>query len=350
MNNIPLSLLAALFLFSGVITWFAGITLTKTTHTLDTRYKIGEALGGLVLLGIVGSLPEIAITFSAALEGNIPIIVGNLLGGVAMQTLIIVIFDFFVRKKRPLSYLAGSSILSLEIIFAIIITSLAVLGAFVPAEKNFSGINPLSMLIIPVWVAGIFVINKLRKNKKLAETAVDAQPGRKHNERRKKENHPFYARKSNGYIIFIFILASFATLIAGVLLERSGSAIVNNLGISGGIFAATAIAFMTALPEISTGLESIFIGDNHLAISDVMGGNAFMLTFFLVADLVVGKPVLSYAGHLDIFLGMLGILMMAIYAISFLFKLNRRYFRLGIDSYLEIGIYAAGFLILVYFG
>jgi cation:H+ antiporter len=349
MNNFSLASLVSLFLFSGVITWLAGVTLTKTTHTLDTRYKIGEALGGLILLGITGSLPEIAITTSAALEGNIPIIIGNLLGGVAMQTFIIIVFDFFVRKKRPLSYLAGSPMLSLEIIFAIIITALAVAAAFVPVKKSLFNINPFSIIILLVWVAGLFVINKLRKNPKLFETAADAEPGRKHHERRKKENHPFYARKSNRHVIFIFILASLATLIAGVLLERSGSAIVSQLGISGGIFAATAIAFMAALPEISTGLESIFIGDNHLAVSDVMGGNAFMLTFFLVADLILGKPVLSYAGNLDIFLGTLGILMMAVYAVSFLLKLRHRYYRLGVDSYMEIGLYAAGMLVLVYF-
>jgi len=45
-----------LFTVSGLVTWGAGVTLTKTTDTFDHRFKIGDALGGLIILGIAGSL------------------------------------------------------------------------------------------------------------------------------------------------------------------------------------------------------------------------------------------------------------------------------------------------------
>ncbi|MCX6797829.1 MAG: sodium:calcium antiporter, partial [Candidatus Falkowbacteria bacterium] len=173
-----------------------------------------------------------------------------------------------------------------------------------------------------------------------------AAPGRKHHERRAVENHPFYAKKKNWQVILIFIIACLVTLVAGVVLEESGSAIATQFGISSGLFAATILALVSALPEISTGLESIFIGDNHLAISDIMGGNAFMLTIFLLADLVAKKPILSYAGRLDILFAILGVGLMAVYALSFIRKLKRRYFRLGLDSILEIILYVLGLIIL----
>jgi len=135
-------------------------------------------------------------------------------------------------------------------------------------------------------------------------------------------------------------------LAAGVVLEQSGTALAGRIGISAGLFAATAIALVTSLPEISTGLESIFIGDNHLAVSDIMGGNAFMLVVFLFADVVAGKPVLSYAQHSDMFLAFLALAMMAVYAFSFIKKPQRRYFRLGWDSILQIFIYVGGMLAL----
>ena len=103
MENLSLFALVIFFFISAAVTWIAGISLTKTTDTLDSRFKIGEAIGGLILLGISGSLPEIAITYSAAISGHIPIIIGNLLGGIAIQTLIIVIFDFSTKQKKPLS-------------------------------------------------------------------------------------------------------------------------------------------------------------------------------------------------------------------------------------------------------
>lgn len=342
MNQLSLLLLILIFLAAGAVTWLAGITLAKTTDTLDTRFKIGDALGGLVLLGIAGSLPEIAVVYSAARDGHIPVITGNLIGGLAIQTLLIVIFDLATKGKKPLSYIAGSIMLSMETILAIIITVIAILATLIPANRNLFQMNPLSIVLFLAWVIGLFFINKARKNPHYTKVASDADPGRKHQQRRKVENHPFYANRSTVHVFLIFLVACILTLIAGVLLEQSGTLIASHLGIGSGIFAATAIAFVTSLPEISTGLESIFIGDNQLAISDIMGGNAFMLVIFLFADLVAHKPVLSYAGHSDLLLAYLGLAMMVIYAISFIVKLQKRYFRLGLDSVFEIIIYAVG--------
>ncbi len=344
MQNLSLPVLAILFLAAGAVTWLAGISLTKTTSTLDSRFKLGDALGGLILLGIGGSLPELAICFSAARSGHLPIIVGTLLGGIAFQTLVIIVFDFFVKGKRPLSYLAGSIILSLETGFAVILTALALLGTIVPAKTQIFQANPLSFVIVAAWIIGLFLINKVRKNVRLNRVAPEAAPGRRHHERRAVENHPFYAHKKSWQVILIFLLACVATLIAGVILEESGSAIAAQLGINSGLFAATVLALVSSLPEISTGLESIFIGDNHLAISDIMGGNAFMLTIFLFADLIAQKPILSYTDQQDLLFAILGMAMMLVYATSFLWKPKRRFFRLGLDSILEIILYVVGLI------
>ena len=346
MENVSVVALLVFFIFSGIVTWLVGITLAKTTDTLDTRFKIGDAIGGLVFLGISGTLPEIAVCASAARGGQMEVIIGNLIGGLAIQTLLIVFFDMAVKGDRPLSYLAGTKELSLETIFAIVLTGLALLGALVPKNVTWFSANPFSFGIVIAWLVGLYGIDKIRAIKSLNQTSEDASLGRRHHERRSVENHIFYANKSTVYVVIIFLLSCAATLVAGVVLEQSGTALAGHIGISAGLFAATAIALVTSLPEISTGLESIFIGDNHLAVSDIMGGNAFMLVVFLFADLVAQKPVLSYAQHADIFLGFLAIAMMAVYAVSFIKKPQRRYLRLGWDSILQIIIYIGGMLAL----
>jgi cation:H+ antiporter len=331
------------FFLSAIVTWLAGIALAKTTDTLDSRFRIGDALGGLILLGISGSLPEIAIAFSAAFDGQIPVIIGTLLGGLAIQTLVIVIFDLAVRNKKPLSYISGSPMLALETYFTIIITMIALIGTTIPAYRSFYNINPMSIMIVLAWFLGLVFINKARKNPSLNRVAVDAKPGRRHHERRAKPNHPFYANRSTIYVVIIFLTACILTLVAGVFLEKTGTVIANQIGMSTSMFAATFIALVASLPEISTGLESILIGDNQLAISDIMGGNSFMLTIFLFTDLIASKPVLSYAGTPDILLALLGIILMAIYAAAFLRCPDKRYFRLGIDSLLATATYFIGF-------
>ncbi len=350
MDAMSLLLLIVMFVGSGAVTWLAGVALTKTTDTLDHRFKIGDAIGGLVLLGVAGSLPEIAVVYSAALHGHIPVILGTLIGGLSIQTLIVVLFDAASGRERPLSYLAGSVMLSFETLFALAITAITLLAIFVPARLSVFHINPLSAGILIAWVVGLLLINKARKVPRFNETAEDAAPGRKHHERRHQKPQTFFAGKSTLHVILVFLGASAITLVAGWLLEESGNAIAGKLGIGTGIFAATFIAFATSIPEISTGLESILIGDNHLAVSDIMGGNAFMLVLFLFADLVARKPVLCSAVRADVAFGLLGVAMMGVYVVSFIRRPGKCYFRLGVDSILALLLYVAGAILITRLG
>ena len=46
MENFPFWFLIAIFIISALITYLAGITLTKTTTTLDSRFRLGDARKG----------------------------------------------------------------------------------------------------------------------------------------------------------------------------------------------------------------------------------------------------------------------------------------------------------------
>lgn len=337
--------LMLIFLISAAIIWFSGVTLAKTTNTLDTRFKIGNALGGLILLGIVNSLPELAVTYGAAVNGHYSVIVGNIIGGISIQVLVLVLFDFIIKGKRPLSYLSGSILLSLESLFAIVIAILAMVGMFIPAQYTIGSVNPFSILILIAWIFGLVLINKARNVKTFNQVAEDALPGRGHQERRSQTNHPFYANKSNLVVMSTFVFAAVAAAVSGYFLEEFGTILANEFGLGLGVFAATALAFITALPEISTGLESIFINDNQLAISDIIGSNAFKVVIFLFADIVAGVPILSYAHKSDIVLVALGVLMMSIYALSFIFRPKKRILRLGIDSIAVVILYILGIVV-----
>ena len=102
---------------------------------------------------------------------------------------------------------------------------------------------------------------------------------------------------STARVALIFGLACVVTLAAGVALEETGNELANRLGVNGVIFGATVLATATALPEISSGIAAVRLGDNALAMGDIFGGNAFQVCLFLVADLVAGKPVLQSAGQ-----------------------------------------------------
>ncbi len=143
-------------------------------------------------------------------------------------------------------------------------------------------------------------------------------------------------------IVIYFGAACGVTLLAGVALEVSGAELAHRAGIDGVIFGATALAAATALPEISSGIAAVRLGDNALAIGDVFGGNAFQICLFLVADLVAGSPVLPTAGRLNAWLGALGIGLTSIYMVGIVARPDKTWARLGPDSILAIVVFGLG--------
>ena len=143
MGGLSTPVVGAIFLVATAATWFAGLYLADSTDVLDDRFHLGEAIGGLILLGIAGTLPEIAITASAAIRGNLSIAVGNLLGGIAMQTLVLVLMDLTSRSKTPLSSMSRVLEPIIEAEFVVLLVSIALLGPLLPPDV---ALGP-----IPAW-------------------------------------------------------------------------------------------------------------------------------------------------------------------------------------------------------
>jgi cation:H+ antiporter len=334
--------LLAIFGVAALATWIAGVYLSRATDVIDERFGLGEALGGVVLLAIAGSLPEIAITVSAVLAGNLGIAAGNLIGGIAIQTLVLVLCDRTVKGDRPLSYLVGSLVPVLEGILVVVVTSVMLLGTMLPSTVAIGGVSPASIGIVVIWVAGILILDRVRRREPWKIVMEGSHAGR--GSRRAK--HPTYvapmSTMSSRSVIGLFVGTSAVILVAGVALQSSGSGLADLAGINGVIFGATFLAAATALPEISTGLEAVKIGDNQLAMGDIFGGNAFQLTIFLIADLLAGRPLLPEAGLENAWLGTVGIVMTMIYVGTILTRPKRRYAGFGIDSILVTVMYVLG--------
>ena len=343
MDSLPLWLLALIFIGGAAVIWIAGIQLSRTTDVLDDRLHLGSALGGLIVLAVATNLPEIAITVSAAVSGSIEVAAGNILGGIALQTVVIVILDAFGRRGKsvkPITYRAASLGLVLEAVVVVAVLAVVIAGSQLPPGLIAFRLTPDVVLIAGIWAVGLFLVQRAGKGLPWHQSgaAPDTTVPQPSGHRTRKP----VARMGTGKAVAIFSASALATLVAGVVLERAGEAAASQIGLSGVLFGATVLALATSLPEISTGLQAVKQGDDNLAISDIFGGNAFLPVLFLAATLISGKAVLPQANASDIYLTALAALLTVVYAVGLVFRPKSRIAGIGIDSLIVVLLYFAG--------
>jgi len=232
---VPLVLIFAVA--AGAI-WVAGVHLSRSTDVLDTRLGLGEALGGAILLAIATNLPEVAIVVAAALSHSLGIAIGNILGGIAIQTVVLVVLDVSIGPEAALTTRAASLVLGLEGLLVILVLAISVMGAQLPGNALYARIEPAALLIAAFWVVGVWLVNRARRGLPWHDETGTAPGGQE-----KPMGHSKSATDmSLTRATTVFGIAAAVTLAAGVALEQSGEEIASHLGMTGVVFGATFLA------------------------------------------------------------------------------------------------------------
>jgi cation:H+ antiporter len=217
------------------------------------------------------------------------------------------------------------------------------MGTQLPASLIFARITPAGGMIVLLWLTGVWIISK-RRNVTWPEQEIERDKLEEQCEPSAKRNDgpAGTAGRSMAHTIMVFVAGALATLLCGVMLEITSEALAHRVGMSGVVFGATALAAATALPEVSTGLTAVKLGDYRMAVSDVLGGNAFLPVLFPMASILSGQAVLPLAQKTDIYLSSLGILLTAVYMTGLIYRPTRQIARMGIDSFAVLLLYLIG--------
>ncbi len=317
----------ALFTLSAALVWIAGAPLARLTDALSLQLGLGEALGGLLLLAIATNLPEVAIVLSAAVRGDLSMAVGNVLGGIAVQTLVLIVIDRWgVRAGAPLATRAATPGVQIEALLVIAMMAATTLGALSVAGPRFGTLSVGDLIVPAVWIAGVALLAKMRPRGPPVDPA---------------------ARKTRGRAGAMFAAASLATLVGGVGLEAAGSALAVRIGWEGALFGATVLAAVTSLPEITTGIAAARQDEHELAASDILGGNAFLPVLLTAASLVAGASAFASIGPDLIVLCATGALMTAVFAAALAARPQRRTLGVGPEAFPMLAIYGLGLILFV---
>ena len=351
MKNLSPALLAAVFVVAAGVVWWAGVYVSNATDVLTKRLKIGQALGGLVGLAVVTNLPEIAITTSAALHHQVGLAVGNILGGIAAQTVVLALLDGLgtTRQGGPLTHRVQTLVPALEAALVVAVLAVVLAGTLLPASLMVGRVTPAEMLIAGLWLLGLYLINKAQRGLPWRAHAPASATGRPPAPAEPARQKPL-TNASTTRVALILGAAALATLGGGVALELSGEQLADQWGMTGALFGGTVLAAATSLPELSTGLAALRLNAYELAIGDIFGGNAFLPVLFLLASLVSGQAVLPRAHKADLYLTALGMLLTSAYLAGLVFHSRRRVAGLGLDSLAVLVLYALGIAGLFFVG
>jgi len=256
--------------------------------------------------------------------------------------MVLVICDAVASREQSLTFLVGSLVPVIEGLLVIFVVSGVLMGALLPKSTRIGPVSPASLAIAVAWFAGIYALNRVRQAPKWQVEMPGSKPGRKHRRQVHPAEKPTPLAESTARAVTVFLIGCAVTLIAGVVLEVAGNDLANRAGINGVIFGATVLSVASALPEISSGIAAVRLGDNELAVADIFGGNSFQVVLFLLADLIAGKPVLPVAGNLNAWLGSLGVALTVVYAFGVIMRHETCVLRVGRDSLIAVVVFGLG--------
>lgn len=338
----PLWVSVAVFGIAAWIVWLSGARLAGYADIIATRTGIGHAAAGLVLLGGVTSLPEVAVSVFSAVGSAPSLAVNNMLGGVALQKAILAAVDALVGKDA-LTVIAASQLVLLQGVLTILILTLAAIAITV-GDYAVAGVGLGAWVLLATYVFSVWIVARAQRlhtwtPQDAGLRAESLTPANTENDELRNTPLARVAMKT--------FVAAVAILIAGFLLSQTAEAIATETGLGLSFVGAVLLSLATSLPELSTVIASLRLRQYEMAISDILGTNLFNVALIFLIDAVYrGGPVLNETGPFSLFAALLGIVLAVIYLIGLLERRNRTIARMGIDSLVILIVYLGGLVVL----
>jgi cation:H+ antiporter len=330
-ESLSLPLNAAVFAVAAAIVWWAGSKLTAHADAIARITGLGQAVVGMLLLGGITSLPEIAVSVTASLRGSAGLAVSNILGGVALQVVIIAIGDALLRDRAITAQVPRPTVL-LQAVFSCVLLAMFAAAVLV-GDVAIAGVG---MWSISIAVAGVGLFWVIARNRDREPWTATPAP-------ELEAQEPQARDESLARAVLITAAMGAVVLVAGWALAGSGEAIAKQSGLGTSFVGAILVGFATSLPEISTVVAAVRIRRYTMAFADIFGTNIFDLMLILLIDAVAsGGPVLASQGRFAAFAAVLGIVVTLLYTAGLIERRDRSHLRLGSDSWAVVIAYFVG--------
>ena len=240
---------------------------------LARKLGVSPLLIGLTIVAFGTSMPELAVSVTAALRGANEIAVGNVVGsnifnllmvaGLSAAVCPLVMDKTLLRRDWPLSILAA----------------VLLLGAIAPD------------LTIARWLCAAFG-GVHAKGAAMAQQSAARRAERAAARAAEAEAEEAEAPMSAAMICVNILLGLACIVIGGQLAVNGATGIARMFGLSETLIGLTIVAMGTSLPELVTSIVAARKGQNDIAMGNVIGSNLFNIFLILgVSSVITPIPV-----------------------------------------------------------
>lgn len=346
MQSGPLWLNAALFAAGAACIWWVGSRLEHYADIIARRTGLGHAFTGMLLLAGATSLPEVSTTVTAVvLLDNPTLAVHNLLGGVAMQTVVLVWADAVKGRKGALTYFSPKFALLVEGVGLVLLLQLVIASITAHELSTVRSVSIWLVLLVLAYVGILYLVHRYRGQPRwtpeLADDFPPDEPVREPSDEGFEDERPMRT------IWLVFAAMSLAVLLGGWLVAQTAEVLAAQTGLGDAFLGATLLALATSLPEISTTTSAARNGRYTVAVSNIFGSNSFDVALLFLAEILYrGGTVTAHAGDTLVFLTALGAILTCIYLWGLIEREDRTFLGVGWDSAAVLALYAGGMVVL----
>lgn len=330
--------IVAVFVVAAAVTVLCSVWLAGLGDVLADRTGWGEAFFGAVFFGLATSLSGVVMSGASAAGDRPDLAYGNAVGGIAAQTVAIVVADACYRPAN-LEHAAASSRNLLFGCLLIALLGTALLGSLSP-ELTVLGVHPVSAVLVALYVGGLHLIRDDGQPMWHAVRTRQTVPDVPHREGR-------WARRGTVSLWARFVLVAIVVVVGGWAVARAAADLATTTGLRAGLVGAGFMGLVNALPETVTSVAAVRRGAVTLAIAAIIGGNCLDVLNLVLGDLIYqGGSLYHAAGSDQLFLTNAALVMTAVLLGGLLVRQERGWLRLGFDGVLLIGVYLASVVLL----
>lgn len=341
-ESLPPAANIAVFAAAAAVVWFAGTRLAGYANRIAEATGASREFLGLLLLGGVTSLPELAVATTATLQGAPALSINDVLGSAAINILILALADSMIGRDALTGVLASPALV-LQGVLGVIVMALLVAPS-IAGDVALLGMGAWSWLLLFTYLFGLRLVAKSHAGQawQPARQALGSTRG----DDGEASGHARADVSLRGLMLRSAAAAA-AILVAGFVLARSGEALAHQSGLGTSFFGVVILGMSTSLPEVSTVMAAVRLRQYALAVSDVFGTNLFNVTIVVLVDaLHPGGPVLLETGRIASAAALLALLLTTIYLVGMIERRDRVVLRMGVDSIVVLVVYAAGLALL----